>query len=168
VSTLFPRWVPLALLIPLAWGTAHASAQQSDLLVRGDRLRLSSEGPTTFEGLLETSSFEGLTLADDQGESLYVPFATLLGIERASGRNRRKGALIGGVVGFLVGAVVGVATSDCVDCDDPYGVGGEGLVAAASAGTGAVLGGILLGGVGAVVGGLFAAPQRWIEISFQP
>jgi hypothetical protein len=168
VSTPFSRYVRVALLLPLVWGTADASAQQSDPLIRGDRLRLSSEGPTTFEGVLETSSVEGLTLADDQGESAYVPYASLLKIERAGGRNRRKGALIGGAVGFFVGAVAAVATGECVDCDDPYGVGGEGLVEAGSAGTGAILGGILLGGVGAVVGGLFAAPQRWIEISFRP
>lgn len=167
MGTPFSKRVLIALLLSLAWGT-HASAQESAPLIRGDRLRLSPESLTPFQGMLESTSIEGLTLVDDHGQSAYVPYAMLLKLEKAAGRNRRRGALIGGTVGFFVGAVVAVATSECADCDDPYGIGDEGLIGAASAGTGAILGGILFGGLGAIVGGVFAAPERWIEVSFYP
>lgn len=157
----------VALALSVLWGTGQASAQESAELTLGDRLRITSSNSDAFEGVLQTQTIRGLTLSGDQGESFEVPYSTLLRMERASGRNRRKGALIVGGFGLVVGAILG-ASADCIDCDDPYDIGGAGLAEASAAGTGAILGGVLLGGVGAIVGGFLLAPQRWVEVPLNP
>jgi hypothetical protein len=87
-------------------------------------------------------------------------------LERAAGKKRGKGALIGGALGVVAGAIIGAATSgDCTGgCSDPYGIGGDDLVESAAKGEGAVLGGLIFGGIGAGMGATFLAPTRWVKV----
>lgn len=84
----------------------------------------------------------------------------------SAGRSRKGGALVGGGIGLAAGLLLGTAISgDCVrDCDDFYGIGGDGLAEANATGLGALLGGVILGGVGAGVGAYFA-PEQWVSIA---
>jgi len=107
----------------------------------------------------------GLSLLDSSEGEYTIPAASLRLLEMSAGRNRKKGALIGGGIGLVAGILLGAATSgDCVgDCDDPYGIG-DGLAEANAKGMGALLGGVIFGGIGAGVGAFFFAPERWVSI----
>jgi hypothetical protein len=113
---------------------------------------------------------QDLTVLDSKGTPFTIPVQSITALELAMGRKRGKTALIGGAVGLVAGVLLGGMTSgDCVgDCGDPYNVGGGGLAEANATAEGAVLGGLVLGGLGAAVGALFFAPERWVKVNLGP
>lgn len=135
-------------------------------LERGDRVRVTpSDGPSLKGSFLGLGP-RGLSLLDSSEGENTIPISSLRVLEISAGPNRKKGALIGGGVGLVAGMLLGAATSgDCYGaCDDPYGVGGDDLVEATATGLGAIMGGVIFGGIGAGAGAFFFAPERWVTI----
>ena len=134
-------------------------------LERGHRVRMTpSDGPS-LEGSFLGLGPGGLSLLDSSEGEYTIPVASLRLLEMSAGRNRKGGALVGGAIGLAAGLLLGEAISgDCFwDCDDFYGIGGDGLAEANATGMRALLGGVILGGIGAGVGAFFA-PERWVSI----
>ena len=136
----------------------------------GDRVRVSPTEGARVSGAFDGLSGGALTVLGSGDAPFSVPLGSIRSLEKAIGKNRGKGALIGGAVGLVAGAIIGAATSgDCAgDCSDPYGVGGDGLVESAAKGEGAVLGGLIFGGIGAGVGAMVFAPTRWVQVRIEP
>ena len=152
-------------VISLVWPTGLTGQNIQDL-GRGDRVRVTPSNGPSLEGSFLDLGPRGLSILDASNGQYTVPVSSLRALEMSSGRRRGRGALIGGGVGFVAGLLLGAATSgDCTgDCDDPYGVGGGGLAEANATGMGALLGGVILGGVGAGVGAIFLSPERWVTV----
>ncbi len=154
------------LLLALLAIPAHARAQTNPDLVTGSRIRVTPLGGQALNGTFQGFGAEGLSLSDRSGNLHRISNESIQQLDMSAGKNRRKAALIGGAVGLVAGFIIGGATSGgCSgDCDDPYGVGGDGLVEAGATATGAILGGLIFGGLGAAAGGLFFAPERWVRV----
>ena len=150
-------------LAPNAW------AQTNPELVTGARIRVTPLGEKPLTGTFQGFGPAGLSFSDQTGNLRSLSNESIQRLDLAAGRNRLKAALIGGAAGFVAGLLIGAATSgDCVgDCDDPYGVGGGGLVEASATASGAILGGLVFGGVGAAIGAVFFAPERWRVVEFR-
>ena len=170
-SALFARFSPgrfllsALLLATLAWPIGLGGQNIRDLGI-GDRVRVTPSEGASVKGSFQELGPVGLTVLDSSANPFVIPISSLRTLEVAAGRRRGIGAVFGGGVGLVAGVLIGAATSgDCVgDCDDPYGVGGGDLAEASAVGMGALLGGVILGGVGAGIGAVFFAPERWVTI----
>jgi len=160
----------LLLLLTVLTLPAQAGAQSNAELPTGTRIRVTPLTGQSLKGTFQGSGPEGLSLSDQAGSLRVLANASIQRLDMSAGKNRRKAALIGGAVGLVAGVLIGAATSgDCAgDCDDPYGVGGSSPVESVAVGTGALLGGVVFGGLGAGIGGLFFAPERWVRVELRP
>lgn len=164
----------LFLLLPLlpavTWGPEALRAQNLQDLGAGDRIQVTPSEGIPLRGAFQTLSPQGLTVLDARAGAFTIPVESIRVLELAAGRKRGKAALIGGAGGLVAGVILGGLTSgDCVgDCGDPYGIDGGGLAEAKATGEGAILGGLVLGGLGAAVGALFFAPERWVRVNLGP
>jgi hypothetical protein len=156
------------LLLALLASPAHLGAQTNPKLLDGTRIRVTPIGGQSLKGTFKGSGPQGLSYSDETGSLHLLSNESIQRLDMSGGKNRRKAALIGGAVGLVAGVLIGAATSgDCTgDCDDPYGVGGDGLAESVATGTGVMIGGAVFGGLGALVGGLFFAPERWVRVEF--
>jgi hypothetical protein len=160
----------LPLFAALTWGPEALWAQTLQELGTGDRIQVTPSEGTPLKGAFQALSPEGLTILDARAGAFTIPVESIRALELAAGRKRGKAAIIGGAVGLVAGVILGGLTSgDCVgDCGDPYGIDGGGLAEANATAEGAVLGGLVLGGLGAAVGAIFFAPERWVRVNLGP
>lgn len=131
----------------------HPAEPRPQDLVPGARVRITapSVAPGRLGGTVRTLADDAIELAIGGREELFpVPRGAVLRLEVSEGRNRGKGALIGGGALAAVGAIVGAV--GCRDSDDF----GSGFCGAVLGGAGLVIG----GGVGALVG----AGDRWKDL----
>ena len=156
----------LPLLALLATWPLALGGQTIEELGAGDRVRVTPLEGAPLEGAFQQMGFQGLTVLGSKDTPFTIPLQSIEALEMAAGRRRGKAALIGGGIGLVAGVLLGGLTSgDCVgDCADPYNVGGGDLAEANATAEGALLGGLVLGGIGAAVGALFFAPERWVKV----
>jgi hypothetical protein len=137
-------------LIPAAGLRAEESPR---VLVAGIRARVTVPhiSPKPLVGTVKKLTDDAIELtAEGREDTLALPRASVLRLEVSQGRNRGKGALIGGAALAAVGAVVGAVGCRGSSDVDPS------LCAAILGGGGLVVG----AGVGAMVG----AGDRWREL----
>lgn len=161
-----PVFSTLPLLALLATWPLALGGQTIEELGAGDRVRVTPLEGTPLEGAFQQMGSQGLTVLGSKDTPFTIPLQSIEALEIAAGRKRGKAALIGGGIGLVAGVLLGGLTSgDCVgDCADPYNVGGGDLAEANATAEGALLGGLVLGGIGAAVGALFFAPERWVKV----
>lgn len=164
--------VALAVLM----GLPSAGAAQSQDLLSGTRVRVTTTarrasprapriaglpagpGAPRIAGLLVSISDMDVTIVPDRATApLMIPKATILGIERSTGRRSRwRGAAVGAVIGGFVGAVVGLASERC---------GAGDLVCLEAL---AALGGGMIGAAGgAAVGAALPPAERCVVVNWR-
>ena len=122
-------------------------------LIPGTRVRVTAPAlaPKPLIGTVRTLSDDAIELAvKGRDDMISVPRASVIRLEVSQGRNRRKGALIGGAAVATVGIVWGAV--GCHDSSDWNSWWCGGILG----GAGLVLG----GGVGALVG----SGEHWNEL----
>ena len=164
-----PGWGRVAPLLLLALFSLPgvALAQSGHELVPGSRIRVTQFEIPALTGTFQSSGATGLTMTESGESPRVIANQSIERLELSTGKNRATPALIGGAVGLVAGVVLGGLTSgDCAgDCDDPYGVGGSDLGSANATATGALIGGVVFGGLGALLGGTLFASENWTQLS---
>lgn len=155
MHTLVPRWRGLAFLLALGSDAALVSAQQSEPMPDGLRVRVHTStpaGPRRITGSLVGTRADTLIVATAPGVETRFASGAVRRFEVTDGRPRRQFAIGGAAVGAVIGLVVGLANGDTGERQGP-------LEPKVTALTGP-LGGLLGAGAGAVIGAL-VAPERW-------
>lgn len=136
----------------------------------GNRIRLIPVDGAEMKGIFLGLGPGGLSLQGSSVSPFIIPVSSIETLELATGHKRMKAAFIGGGIGLLAGAILGGVTSgDCAgDCNDPFDTGGGGLAESRASAEGAILGGLVLGGLGAAAGAIFFAPEKWTKIQLTP
>jgi hypothetical protein len=143
----------------LALGTL--TAQQA--VMAGQRVRITrmpttdTSASTEIDGSVVAVRDSSLVLLSHDREA-ELPFRDIARVEIAHGKNRRKGAAIGLLVGGLGGAAIGFASS--TDCSSLA----VGLCYSRVDNT--LLGGVVGGLLGLAIG-ILAAPERWAPVSLR-
>ena len=143
----------LCLLVFLIPALAHSGEQPPSALVPGTRVRVTAPGiaPKPLVGTVRRLADDAIDLTVKGGDDVIsVSRANVIKLEVSKGRNRSKGALIGGAAVAAVGAVVGA-----VGCRDSSDLNSW-ICGAVMGGCGFALG----GGVGAIVG----SGDHWREL----
>ena len=136
-----------AAVLQIAVGLAYA--QHPLILDDGARVRVSAPYlPAQLYGQIRADDVQAgvLTILTADGDArVSLPLASVSRVEVSRGRSRQKTAGIAAGIGLLAGGIIGASLEDDASI-------GSGLPAAALAGAGGVIGGLV---------GFAYAPERW-------
>jgi len=153
------RLLAMGVMLVLSWPAAVlADGYGRAPLMEGERIRIatpSAEQP--IEGRVLRADGSAIAVTRHDGRVIEVPRAAIERLEVVRGRRsyRRRGAIIGGIVGagFILGGYI--FDSSCPNWGDPRCVMYPAAISAASA--------ALVGSVGAGIGSLIHQ-DRWVRL----